>query len=456
MSSGYTALGFGTDQGKIGNINGLGVLADILETSPGALGTTTYRPMYTPVSFGVIAGSEQKELYDPVRTTSIHPWHERQGAQFEVVGQWLRPRYYPHPGESMRDTVRRECLATRQGAGLLDATTLGKIDIQGRDALTFLERIYTNDWKTLAIGQCRYGLMLGEDGMVMDDGVTARLGEHHYHMTTTTGGAAGVLAWLERWHQTEWPDLEVFFTSTTDQWATLAIAGPRSRNIVAKLCHGMDMSSIAFPFMSWREGLFDGNILVRVFRVSFSGELSYEINIPADYGLYAWERALEVGSPYHLTPYGTETMHVLRAEKGFIIVGQDTDGSVTPHDLGMHWIVSKQKDFIGKRSLSRPDLLRADRKELVGLLPEALDAILPEGGQIVDTVPSQLPAPMLGHVTSSYFSATLGRPIALALVRAGRKRMGETVQVWQEGGRTFPAVISSPMFYDREGKRQND
>ncbi|MEM7252658.1 MAG: sarcosine oxidase subunit alpha family protein [Pseudomonadota bacterium] len=445
----YTALGFGTDQGKLGNINGLGILSEKLGVSPGVVGTTTFRPFYTPVSFGAIAGFDRGELYDPVRTTSIHAWHESHGAEFEVVGQWLRPYYYPRSGESMSDAVARECASTRQAAGILDASTLGKIDIQGRDACEFLNRVYTNGWTTLEVGRCRYGLMLGEDGMVMDDGVTARVGERHYHMTTTTGGAAGVLAWLERWHQTEWPDLDVYFTSVTDQWATIAIAGPRSRDIVGAMCDQIDFDD--FPFLSWRDCVVD-DIPVRVFRISFSGELSYEINVPADYALDIWGKAMTIGQPLGLTPYGTETMHVLRAEKGFIIVGQETDGSVTPGDLGMDWIVSKQKDFIGKRSLARPDLQRPDRKQLVGLKPKT-DRVVAEGAQLVEAPSARLPVPMIGHVTSSYFSAALDTPIALALVKGGRALTGETIYVWEPDHGITPAEITSPVFYDPDGAR---
>ncbi len=452
----YTALGFGTDQGKLGNINGLGIIANALGVDPGTMGPTTFRPMYSPVSFGTLAGLEAGTLFDPVRVTPIHPWHERAGAEFEVVGQWMRPHYYPRAGEDMRAAVNRETLATRRAAGILDATTLGKIDIQGRDALTMLERIYSNGWKTLDVGRCRYGFMLGEDGMVMDDGVTARLGEHHYHMTTTTGGAAAVLGWLERWHQTEWPELEVYFTSTTDQWSTLAIAGPKSRDIVSRMCGDIDFSPAAFPFMSWRDGTLPGGVPVRVFRISFSGELSFEINVPADYGLAAWELAMEVGAPFDLTPYGTEAMHVLRAEKGFVIVGQDTDGSVTPHDLGMDWIVSKSKDFVGKRSLARPDLVRSDRKQFVGLRTADPGIVVPEGAPVVEAPFTTLPTPMLGHVTSSYHSASLDRSIALAMVRGGQGKHGEQVYVWCGDGELVRATVCSPVFYDPEGVRHSE
>ncbi len=448
----YTTLGMGTDQGKTSNINGLAIVAGMLEREIPEVGTTTFRPPYTPLTIGAMAGRDVGGLADPVRRTPMHHWHEQAGALFEDVGQWKRPWYYPRPGESMRDAVNRECLAVRNGLGILDATTLGKIDIQGADTAELLNRVYTNAWNKLGIGRSRYGLMLGEDGMVMDDGVTTRLGEHHYLMTTTTGNAARVLAWLEEWLQTEWPDLRVYCNSVTEYWATLSIAGPNARDLLSELTDDIDLSPQAFPFMSCREGTVAG-VPARVFRISFTGELSYEINVPSTYALGLWNILMTAGEKYGITPYGTETMHVLRAEKGYVIVGQDTDGTVTPHDLGMDWIMSKKKkDFIGKRSLSRPDTARRDRKQLVGLLTENPSEVLPEGGQIVERVRDKPPMDMIGHVTSSYYSAALGRSIALALVKGGRQRMGKTLHVPLEG-RTVRAVVAEPVFYDREGSR---
>ena len=450
----YTTLGTGADQGKLGNVNGIGVLARALGRDIAEVGTTTFRPVYTPTTFGAIAGRDFGGLMDPVRKTAVHEWHEEAGAEFENVGQWRRPWYYPRPGESMRDAVNRECLAARNGVAVLDASTLGKIDIRGADAAAFLDRVYTNGWRRLAVGRCRYGLMLGEDGMLMDDGVTARLGEHRYLMHTTTGGAAAVMSWLERWLQTEWPDLDVYLTSVTDQWTTVSVAGPQSRRVVSKLCADVDLSNDTFPFMSYREGTVAG-VPARLLRISFSGELTYEINVSANHGRHVWEAVMAAGEEHGITPYGTETMHVLRAEKGFIIVGQDTDGSVNPVDLGMGSLVARHKDCIGKRSLSRSEMLRDDRKQLVGLLTEDRQAVLPEGGQIVAGPGAALPAPMIGHVTSGYYSACLGRSIALALVKGGRSRTGETVYVPAKQGPPVAAVVSSPIFYDPEGSRQN-
>lgn len=450
----YTATGFGTDQGKLGNINGAAILANNLQQSIAATGTTTFRPPYTPVTFGAVAGRDLGDYFEPIRKTALHSWHLEQGAKFENVGQWKRPWYYPRDGENMHQAVNRECLATRRSVGILDASTLGKIDIRGPDAGEFLNRVYTNAWKKLAIGRSRYGLMLGEDGMVMDDGVTSRLAEDHYLMTTTTGGAANVLAWLERWRQTEWPELQVYMTSVTDHWATLSLAGPNSRRLLEKLSEECDLSNAGFPFMSFKDMNVAG-IAARVFRISFSGELAFEVNVPANYARYVWEALWEAGQEFDITAYGTEAMHVLRAEKGYIIVGQDTDGSVTPVDLGMAWIVSANKDFLGARSLQRSDTVRTDRKQLVGLLTENPDDVLPEGAQLVDVLSDARPLPMQGHVTSSYYSACLKHSIALALVVAGHSRRGDTLYAPLADGRTIKASICDPVFYDPSGERQS-
>jgi len=451
----YTALGFGTDQGKISNVNGVAIAAKALGRSIAETGTTMFRPNYTPVSFGAMAGRDVGKLFEPKRYTAMQSWHEQNGALFEDVGQWKRPWYFPQGRETMRAAVDRECLAVRNGVGILDASTLGKIDIQGADAREFLNRIYTNAWLKLGVGKCRYGLMCGEDGMVMDDGVTACLADNHFVMTTTTGGAARVLEWLELWHQTEWPELNVYFNTVTDHWATATISGPDARALLSELTD-TDLDSDNFPFMAWREGMV-ADIPGRIFRISFTGELSYEINVNANYGLTLWERLIEAGKKYNLTPYGTETMHVLRAEKGFIIVGQDTDGAVTPEDLGMEWAIAKRKkfSFVGKRGMAREDCQRAQRKQLVGLSPVDANIVLPEGSQIVFERPTQLPADMVGHVTSSYFSPTLDKSFALALVRGGLDRLGETVQVSIGPDEWMAAEICSTVFYDPAGDRQN-
>ena len=451
----YTAMGFGTDQGKTGNINGMGIAATILGRSIPQVGTTTFRPNYTPVTFGLIAGGELGELFDPIRTTAVHGWHVQQGALFEDVGQWKRPWYYPKTGEDLHAAVAREVLAVRHAVGTLDASTLGKIDIQGPDAAVLLNWLYSNAWAKLEVGKCRYGLMLDENGMVFDDGVTVRLGENHFLMHTTTGGAARVLAWMERWLQTEWPDLKVYLTTVTDHWATTVVAGPKSRELLRKICTDVDFDDAAFPFMSYREGTVAG-VPARIMRISFSGERSYEVNVAAAQGLPVWQAIHAAGAPLGITPYGTETMHVLRAEKGYIIVGQDTDGSITPFDLGMGGLVTKTKDCLGKRALTRSDTVRPDRKHLVGLLTEDPKVVLPEGAQITASADiSVKPVPMLGHVTSSYMSPTLGHSIAMAMLKGGQNRHGESVYLPLSDGRTVKATICSPVFYDPKSERQN-
>jgi sarcosine oxidase, subunit alpha len=458
----YTALGFGTDQGKTGNINGMGIVAQALGKTIPQVGTTTFRPNYTPVTFGALAGLELGDTFDPIRITPMHAWHVLHGATFEDVGQWKRAWYFPNNGEDLHAAVKREVLAVRNSVGTLDASTLGKIDIQGPDAATLLNWVYTNAWSKLEVGKCRYGVMLDENGMVFDDGVTVRLAENHFLMHTTTGGAARVLAWLERWLQTEWPHLKVYLTSVTDHWATTAVVGPKSRAVLQKICSNVDFDDAAFPFMSWREGTLSvagAGIKARIMRISFSGERSYEVNVPSEHGLKVWQAIHEAGEEFGITPYGTETMHVLRAEKGFIIVGQDTDGSVTPIDLGMQGMVAKTKDFLGRRSLSRADTVRPDRKQLVGLLTQDPQRVLPEGAQILEADPATLPAgqlvPMGGHVTSSYMSPTLSRSIAMALVQRGHARMGDTVRVGMRDGSSALATVVSPVFLDPEGARQN-
>ncbi|MFM0327210.1 sarcosine oxidase subunit alpha family protein [Caballeronia glebae] len=449
----YTALGFGTDQGKLGNINGMAILASALGKTIPETGTTTFRPNYTPVTFGTIAGRELGDYLDPIRKTCIHPWHEAHGAAFEDVGNWKRPWYYPKKGEDLHAAVARECMAVRNSVGILDASTLGKIDIQGPDASTLLNWMYTNPWSKLEIGKCRYGLMLDENGMIFDDGVTVRLAEHHYMMTTTTGGAARVLNWMERWLQTEWPNLKVHLNSVTDHWATFAVVGPNSRKVLQKVCSDIDFANTAFPFMTYRNGTVAG-AAARVMRISFSGELAYEVNVPANFGRGVWEELMNAGREFDITPYGTETMHVLRAEKGYIIVGQDTDGSVTPFDLGMGGMVAK-KDFIGKRSLSRSDTQRAGRKQLVGLKTVDPRITLTEGAQIVTTAAAQGITPMLGHVTSSYMSPILHRSIALAVLKGGLDKLGQRVFVSMSATQCVEAEVCSPVFYDPEGARQH-
>lgn len=443
----YTTQGMGPDQGKISNVNAFGIMAGEKQVSLPEMGVTTFRQPYKPVTFGALAGQHVGSHFQPRRTTPMHAWHRSKNAIFEPVGDWVRPRAYPVGDESFHDAVQRETKAARTSVGVLDASTLGKIDIRGKDARTFLNLVYTNAWSLLKPGKCRYGLMLGEDGMVIDDGVTACLADDHFHMTTTSGGAPTVLRQLEDNLQTEWPDLDVYLTTTTENWAVISICGPDSGKLAADLVDDADMSPENFPFMSWQDGKID-DIPARIYRISFTGELSYEINVPASYGAHIWQRVMDAGEKYGITPYGTEAMHVLRAERGFIIVGQDTDGTVTPNDLRMDGLVSKKKtDFIGRRSLFRSDTTREDRRQLIGLLTEDPKIVLPEGAQVIGTPTEPAPpVPMLGHVTSSYFSPNLNRSIAMALVSGGGARMGETLYVAQKDGEPVPVKVTETDF----------
>ncbi|MDF3050171.1 MAG: soxA [Pseudonocardia sp.] len=451
----YTTIGTAHDQGKTSGVIASGIAAELIGRPVGELGTTTFRPPYTPVAFAALAGRDRGSLFDPERTTAVHAWHLSRGAVWEDVGQWKRPRYYPLPGEDMEAAVLRECAAARGGVGILDGSTLGKIDVQGPDAAEFLNRLYTNMMATLKVGSVRYGVMCGADGMVLDDGTVLRLADDHFLAYTSTGGAAAVLEWMEEWLQTEWPDLRVYLTSVTEHWATFPVVGPRSRDVVGAVFPDVDVSNDGFPFMTWRDTTL-GGVPVRLARVSFSGELAYEVNVDTWHAQAVWDRLIAAGERHGITPYGTETMHVLRAEKAYPIVGQDTDGTVTPHDLGMAWVVSKKKpDFIGKRSFARGDNQRPDRKQLVALLPEDHDLLLPEGSQVVEGPNlSEPPVPMLGHVTSSYHSAELQRTFALALVKSGRSRIGQVVHV-PVGGSLVPVEIREPVLVDPEGARRD-
>lgn len=453
----YTTTGMATDQGKTSNLNALTIAARALGRSVPQVGLTTFRQPYTPVTFGTLAGGARGALFDPVRQTPARAGAEALGAVFENNGQWKRALWFGANGADMASAVTREVTLTRAVAGLFDASTLGKIEVAGPDAATFLDRIYATPLVKLTPGRCRYALMLTEAGFVMDDGIVARLNPDRFHVTTTTGGAARVLAHMEDYLQTEFPDLCCWLTSVTEQWAVFAVQGPQARRIVAPLVEGVDLADGAMPHMSVAEGLFAG-VPARIFRVSFTGEAGYEINVPADFGAAVWKLLLERIQALGGVAYGTEAMHVMRAEKGYIIVGQDTDGTVTPDDLDMGRLVSRAKhDFIGKRSLRRADMLKPDRKQLVGLLTDDPAALLDEGAQITATRAPSAGTHALGHVTSSYSSPALRRSIALALIEGGRSRIGETV--WSSTGTmtasslTMPCRIVAPVFLDPEGAR---
>ncbi len=450
----YTTTGMATDQGKTSNLNALAIVAQNLSTSIPQVGLTTFRMPYTPTTFGSFAGISRGNLFDPRRTTPTHDWAQSKGAVFENVGLWLRARYFPRGLEDMHAAVARECLAVRNACGIFDASTLGKIEVVGADAAEFMNRLYINSWTGLGVGRARYGILCREDGFIYDDGVVARLAPDRFHVTTTTGGAPRVLAMMEDYRQTEWPDLKVWLTSTTEQWAVIAVQGPHARRALEPLVSDIDLSAAALPHMAVARGKICG-VPMLLFRVSFTGELGFEINVPADYGAAVWENIYAAGQAHGISEYGTETMHVLRAEKGYIIVGQDTDGTVTPGDAGLTWAIGKTKtDFVGKRSLERPSMKSPDRKQLVGLRACDGRTILEEGAQVAAIPRQQPPMELIGHITSSYSSSVLGFPIALALVAGGRARMGEHLYVPMPDG-DIEVEVTSPIFYDPAGERIN-
>ena len=450
----YTTLGMATDQGKLSNINGLAILSDALGQPIPQTGTTTFRPPYTPISLGVIAGEARGEIFQPLRKTPMHDWHESHGVHWEPVGHWRRPYCYPRNGESHAHAVSREITQVRKSVGLLDASTLGKLVVKGPDAGRFVDMLYTNIMSTLPVGKCRYGLMCNENGFLSDDGVVARLSEDTWLCHTTSGGADRIHAWMEDWLQCEWWDWKVHVVNLTEQFAQIAVVGPDARKVLEKL-GGMDVSRENFAFMDWREGKL-GGFDARAFRISFSGELSYEIAVPASQGQAFWNRLMEAGAEFGMMPYGTEALHVMRAEKGFIMIGDETDGTVIPQDLGLNWAISKKKtDFLGKRGMEREAMVSPDRWKLVGL--ETLD-----GSVLGDGALAPLPGKndngqslTQGRVTSTYFSPTLGKGIAMGLVHRGPDRMGEVIEFQTETGGRVAARIVDPCFYDKAGDKQN-
>ena len=451
----YTTLGMATDQGKLSNINGLAILADSLKADIPNVGTTTFRPPYHPISMGSIAGDARGELFKPIRKSPIHNWIEENGGFFEPVADWRRPYCYQKNNETVKDSVQREILNTRTNVGLLDASTLGKIIVKGSDAAKFLDMIYTNLMSNLKVGHCRYGLMCTENGFLSDDGVVARLDENTFLCHTTSGGSDRIHAWMEEWLQTEWWDWKVYTANVTEQYAQIAVVGPNARKLLEKL-GGMDVSKEALPFMRFSEGTI-GGIRARPFRISFSGELSYEIAVPASDGQAFWDMCIEAGKEFGIQPYGTECLHVMRAEKGFIMIGDETDGTVIPQDLNMEWALSKKKeDFLGKRAHLRSHMSDLSRWKLVGLKPVDPNVVIPDGAYATDgTVRENGVKNMIGRVTSTYFSPTLNRSIAMGLVKFGPNRMGEIIDFPTLEGKIIKAEICNQVFLDPEGERQN-
>jgi sarcosine oxidase subunit alpha len=450
----YTTLGMATDQGKLSNINGLAVLADSLHRDIPAVGTTTFRPPYTPITLGTLAGEARGDIFQPLRRTPIHAAHEAAAAYFEPVGLWRRPYCFPRLGENHAQAVTREVKNTRANVGLLDASTLGKIIVKGPDAGKFLDMLYTGVMSTLPVGKCRYGLMCNEQGFLSDDGVVARLSEDTFLCHTTSGGADRIHAWMEDWLQCEWWDWQVYTANVTEAYAQIAVVGPKARDVLNAL-GGMDVSREALPFMGWLDGTL-GGIPVRIYRISFSGELSYEIATPAGHGMALWNALCAAGADHGMMPYGTEALHVMRAEKGFIMIGDETDGTVIPQDLNLGWAISKKKaDYLGKRGQMRTYLASDTRWKLAGF--ETLDgSVIPDGAYIVaDGENANGQRNTQGRVTSTYFSPTLGRGIAMGLIRGGLDRMGDVVQFNTVQGGTIAAKVVDPVFYDKEGTRQD-
>jgi len=450
----YTTLGMATDQGKLSNINGLAILADSLNADIPQVGTTTFRPPYTPISMGAIAGEARGEIFQPLRKTSMHGWHEENGVYWEPVGHWRRPYCFQRSGESVEQAVHREVKNTRENLGLLDASTLGKLVVMGPDAGRFLDMMYTNMMSNLKVGKCRYGLMCSENGFLSDDGVVARIDEDTWLCHTTSGGADRIHAWMEEWLQTEWWDWKVYLANLTEQFAQIAVVGPNARKVLEKL-GGMDVSKEALAFMEWKDGKI-GGFDARVYRISFSGELSYEISVPASQGLAFWDALHEAGAEFGAMAYGTEALHIMRAEKGFIMIGDETDGTIIPQDLGLNWALSKKKeDYLGKRAQQRSHMTDPNRWKLVGL--ETLDgSVLPDGAYALapgnnDNVQRN----MVGRVTSTYHSPTVDRGIAMGLVLHGPDRMGEVIEFGKTDQTTVKAKIVDPVFYDKDGEKQN-
>ncbi len=450
----YTTLGMATDQGKLSNINGLAVLSGALDQAIPVTGTTTFRPPYTPISMGAIGGSARDGLFQPIRKTPIYGYHVDQNADFEPVGHWRRPYTYPRSAETVHDAVNREVVNTRANIGLLDASTLGKLIVKGPDAGRFLDMMYTNMMSNLAIGKCRYGLMCSENGFLSDDGVVARIDEDTWLCHTTTGGADRIHAWMEDWLQCEWWDWKVYVANVTEQYAQVAVVGPKARKLLEKL-GGMDVSKETLPFMQWADGTL-GGFPVRVYRISFSGELSYEIAVPASLGRAFWDRLVADGEEFGLMPYGTECLHILRAEKGFIMIGDETDGTVIPQDLGLNWAISKKKDdYLGKRAQEREHMVDPKRWKLVGL--ETLDgSVIPDGAYAVAAGKNANGQRNTeGRVTSTYYSATLKRGIAMGLILNGPDRMGDVVEFPKVDGTSVKAKIVDQVFYDKAGEKQD-
>tara|TARA_B100001123_G_scaffold73071_1_gene82211 strand:+ start:51 stop:2282 length:2232 start_codon:yes stop_codon:yes gene_type:complete len=448
----YTTLGMATDQGRTSNLNGLQLVSNIENKIVPEVGHTTFRPPYTPVTIGAIVGREVGKHYRPTRKSPMHPWHEKNNAVFVDAGLWLRPRYYKQDNETLQEAAKREAINVRNNVGICDVTSLGKIDIKGPDCAEFLNRVYTNAWMKLPVGKARYGVMLREDGIVFDDGTTTRISENHFHMTTTTAQAVNVLAHLEYYLQVIWPELSVNVLSTTEQWAGAALAGPNSRNLLSKLFPNIDVSNQALPFMGYKEADLFG-VPARIFRISFSGELAYEINVESGYGIFMWEKIMELGKEMNIEPYGTEALSTLRIEMGHV-AGSEIDGRVIPSDLSLEGMLSKKKDFIGKRSLNREAFINPDREKIVGVVPIDKKTMIPEGSHLVSDNSASLPNPKLGHISASCWSVEYNNPFSLAILKDGKKKIGNKLYaVSPLKNKNIAVEIVSSHYVDPKGER---
>jgi heterotetrameric sarcosine oxidase alpha subunit len=449
----YTTLGMGTDQGKTANVVALGVLSELTGAPIPELGTTGFRPPYTPVTWGALAGHHRGKDFRPTRLPPSHAWAEENGAVFADAGLWLRAQWYQRPGETLQQSIAREAAAVRRSVGVCDVSTLGKIDIQGPDAATLLDRVYTNKFSTLKVSRARYGLMLREDGFAMDDGTTARLGEQHFIMTTTTANAGKVMQHLEFCRQVLWPELNVRLVSVSDHWAQYAVAGPRSRDVLAKLVDApFDISNEGFPRMGAGELTICGGVPARLFRVSFSGELAFEIAVPARYGDAAIRVLMQAGAEYDITPYGTEALNVLRIEKGHV-GGAEINGQTTARDLGLGGMVTADKDCIGKMLAQRPALVDPARPIVVGVKPVNPSQSLTAGSHFIPAGVDAVTANDQGYLTSVAFSPVLNQDIGIGFLARGRERIGERIRaVDLLRGHDVECVVASPVFYDPEGK----
>jgi len=450
----YTTLGMATDQGKISNVSGLAILAEASGRAIREVGTTTYRPPYLPVSIGALAGHHRGKDFRPARLAPSNAWATEQGAVFVESGAWLRAQYYPRAGEKdWLETVNREVTKTRGSVGVCDVSTLGKIEIEGADAGVFLNRVYCNTFSTLPVGKARYGLMLREDGFVMDDGTTSRLSPERFFMTTTTAQAGRVMQHLEFCRQVLWPQLDVQMVSVSEQWAQFAIAGPRSRDVLRKLVdEKFDLGDKAFPYLAAKE-IIAGSVTARLFRLSFSGEMAYELSVPARYGEAAIRAIMAAGEEFGITPYGTEALGVMRIEKGHV-AGNEINGQLTARDLGLGRMMSKKKDYIGRVLAQREALVAPDRPALVGFKPVDRSARLRAGAHFLALGATAAADNDEGYMTSVAFSPMLGHWVGLGVLKHGPQRIGQRARAY-DPVRTgdIEVEICNPVFFDPEGTR---